>query len=342
MMIRWAQPEMLWMIAVWAAVAGTLFFLFGRRRRRMERMAESALWSRLAPDASPLRSRRRLVLWSLALLCATLALARPQWGFHWIEVKQRGSDWMVVLDVSNSMRAPDFKPSRIQQAKWALHDLLKKLRGDRVGLVAFAGDAFQQCPLTPDYAAFAMMLDEMEPGIMPRGGTATTRGLETALEKFDADTNTADRVILLITDGEDHEGDPRSLIPQLKKKGIRILAIGVGSLEGELVPAEDGGGFLKDASGQVVKSRLNEGLLSELARATGGRYVRAAPSDFGLEALYTSLQNSLKRSEHESKMVRVYEERSPVFLLVALGVLLLEALLPDRRRKTGAVVENSP
>ena len=261
-----------------------------------------------------------------------LALARPQWGFRWEEVRRKGLDLMVVMDTSRSMMASDFKPSRLQQAKLGVRDLLRKLRGDRVGLVPFAGSSLLQCPLTIDYAAFAMTLDDLYAGIIPRGGTAIEQALRTASGAFPAD-GTADRVILLITDGEDHEGDPLALLPELKEQNIRVYTIGIGTLEGEMVPAADGqGGYFKDRQGQIVKTALKEDVLQKLALGTGGTYVRSAPGDTGLERVFNESINSLKRSEQETRTAKIYEERFLWPIAAALLLLAWEALLSDRRK----------
>ncbi|NCD23515.1 MAG: VWA domain-containing protein, partial [Spartobacteria bacterium] len=259
-------------------------------------------------------------------------LARPQWGFRWEEVRRKGLDLVVALDTSRSMMASDIKPTRLQQAKWGIRDLLRNLRGDRVGLVPFAGSSILQCPLTIDYAAFAMTLDDVYSGIIPKGGTALEQALRTAIAAFPAD-RTADRVILLITDGEDHEGDPLALLPELKDKGIRVYTIGIGTLEGEMVPAGDNqGGYFKDRQGQIVKTALKEDMLQKLALGTGGTYVRSAPGDTGLERVFNESIANLKRSEQENRTAKIYEERFVWPIAAALLLLAWEALLGDRRK----------
>lgn len=340
--MTWGRPD--WLNGLWLMIPllWGLFFLLRRREKRLARLADPAVLPRLVTRRDPRRRRTRLLLWSAAVAFAVVALARPQWGFHWEEVRRRGLDLMVVLDTSNSMLAEDIKPNRLQQAKWGVRDLLRQLKGDRVGLVAFAGSSFLQCPLTIDYAAFAMTLDDLYAGIIPRGGTAIEQALQTALRSFEKDTG-ADRAIILITDGEDHEGDPLRLENELKRLQVRVYAIGVGTLEGELIPQAEaeaaGGGFLKDRAGQVVKSRLEEDKLQQLALSTGGAYVRSAPGDFGLERVFQESIAHLKRSEQESRMARIHEDRFPWFLAAALACLALEAVLGERvhaRRENGA------
>jgi Ca-activated chloride channel family protein len=221
------------------------------------------------------------------------------------------------------MLAEDVKPNRLQQAKWAVREFVKHLKGDRIGLVAFAGSSFLQCPVTIDYAAFTMMLDDLYAGIIPRGGTAIEQALKTAADSFDTKSD-ADRVIILITDGEDHEGDPMRMAEQFRKDNIKLFSIGVGSIEGELVPTKDG--YVKNEQGQVVKSSLNETLLEKLARETGGFYVRSAPGDFGLDRIYKLGLSGLQRDEQETRLAKVYEERFVWFAAAALLFLLTEGL----------------
>ena len=335
--MQWGHPE--WLYALWALIplAWLLGRLARRRERRLARLMAPEVWPTLAPDRSPWRMRVKQALWLGAAGLLLLALAQPQWGFHWEEVRRRGLDLLVVLDTSRSMAAQDIKPNRLQQAQWGVRDLVQKLRGDRAGLIAFAGSSYLACPLTVDYPAFMMMLGDVHVGLIPRGGTAIAQALTTAMSSFET-SGQADRVIVLITDGEDHEGDPLALIPKLKELNIRVYAVGVGTLEGELLPDEGEGhaGFLKDRSGNVVKSALREDTLRKLALETGGVYVRSAPGDFGLDRIYDQSIARLKRDEQTSRMAKIYEDRAGWFLGAALALLALEAALGRRERRREA------
>ena len=334
-MMKWGQVELLYWLPLAIPLAWLLFALLRRRRRALSRLVDPAMISALAPEWNPARAKARLVLRLSALALLVVALARPQWGFHWEEVRRTGLDLLVVLDTSRSMMASDIKPTRLQQAKWGVRDLLRNLRGDRVGLVPFAGSSILQCPLTIDYAAFAMTLDDLYAGVIPRGGTAIEQALRTAIAAFPAD-GAADRVVLLVTDGEDHEGDPLALLPELKEKNIRVYTIGIGTLEGEMVPAGDGqGAYFKDRQGQIVKTALREDALQKLALGTGGTYVRSAPGDTGLERVFNESINSLKRSEQETRAAKIYEERFVWPIAAAIFLLAWEALLSDRRKPDG-------
>ena len=336
--MKWGQVQLLYWLPLLILLAWALFALLRRRRNALAQVVDPAMLPVLAPAWNPARANKRLLLRILALGMLVIALARPQWGFHWEEVRRKGLDLMVVLDTSRSMMASDIKPSRLQQAKWGVRDLLRNLRGDRVGLVPFAGSSILQCPLTIDYAAFAMTLDDVYCGIIPRGGTAIEQALGTAMNAFPKD-GTADRVILLITDGEDHEGDPLKLLPELKAKGIRVYTIGIGTLEGEMVPAGDGqGGYFKDRQGQIVKTALHEDALQKLALGTGGTYVRSAPGDTGLARVFNESINNLKRSEQETRTAKIFEERFGWPIAAAFLLLAWEALLSDRRKTNGEIL----
>ena len=330
--MKWGNLELLYWLPLAIPLLWVLFVLLRRRRRALEDLIAPSMIPVLAPHWNPARAKARLWLRGAAFVMLYLALARPQWGFHWEEVRRKGLDMVVVLDTSRSMMASDIKPSRLQQAKWGIRDLLRNLRGDRVGLVPFAGSSVLQCPLTIDYAAFTMTLDDVYSGIIPKGGTAIEQALRTAIAAFPAD-GTADRVILLITDGEDHEGDALALLSELKEKNIRIYSIGIGTLEGEMVPAGEGqGAYFKDRQGQIVKTALKEDVLQKLALGTGGTYVRSAPGDTGLERVFRESIDSLKRSEQETRTAKIYEERFLWPIVVALLLLAWEAILSDRRK----------
>ena len=332
--MKWGAVQFLYGLPLAIPLVWALFALLRRRRRALAQLVDPAQLGTLAPAWNPARARARLVLRTGALALLVLALARPQWGFHWEEVRRQGLDLMIVLDTSRSMMASDIKPSRLQQAKWGIRDLLRNLRGDRIGLVPFAGSSILQCPLTIDYAAFTMTLDDLYSGIIPRGGTAIEQALRTALAAFPAD-GAADRVVLLVTDGEDHEGDPLALLPELKEKHVRVYTIGIGTLAGEMVPTGDGQGYFKDRQGQIVKTALKEDVLQKLALGTGGTYVRSAPGDTGLERVFNESINNLKRSEQETRTAKIYEERFVWPIAAALLLLAWEALLGDRRKFNG-------
>ncbi len=333
--MQWGAPELLHLL--WAVpVLGVVLYLLTRlRENRLRAIMDDAVLQSVLPEKRRVRQRRRLILWLAALTAAILALARPQWGERWIEVQHRGLEILVVLDTSNSMRAEDIRPNRLERAKLGIRDLVSQLRGDRIGLIPFAGDSYLYCPQTSDYGAFLMMLDDVDTDIIPRGGTAIEQALRRAINSFDEDT-TADRVILLITDGEDHEGNPLAVIDELRRRDIRLFAVGVGTPEGDLIPMTDDQGrttFLRDREGNIVRTRLEEDLLERLAARTGGMYVRATPMDFGLDRIYEQGIAPLQRDLFDTEQVLTYEDRFGWFLGVALLLLGVEAVMSDGTRR---------
>lgn len=317
----------LWWLTAVPAVIAFLIWAYRSRRRALALFAVSPV-----ALVNPFARRWKAVLLVAGILFGALALAQPRWGFEWREVKRSGVDVFVLLDVSKSMLTEDVRPNRLAQAKFACEDLLQKLEGDRVGLIAFAGTAFVQCPLTIDYEAFRLTLRDANPEIIPRGGSAIGAAIRTALKAFEA-AEGRDRAIVLITDGEEHEGD--TAVEEAEKAGVHVYAIGVGTVEGELIPVREEGKaleFLKDRDGNVVKSRLNEDTLRQLALQTAGIYVRSAAGDFGMDTVYEKGIAQLQKKEAESKLQKRYFERFQWPLGVAFALLSLEVFVSDRRK----------
>jgi Ca-activated chloride channel family protein len=327
--IVWGHPEFAALWVLWGLGAWLAFRLLHWRERRLGELLDPQLWPLLLPDRDGRRLRRWLAWWLAAMACVIVALMMPQWGERPREVRRRSMQIVIALDTSRSMLAQDLKPSRFQYAKWGIRDLVKQLRGDRVALVAFAGRAFVQCPLTFDYGAFLLALEEVQVGSVPRGGTSLEEALRVAMEAFDDQSGGA-RVIVLVTDGEYHEGDPMSVLDELRSRGIRVYAVGVGTPEGELIP--DGGGFFKDRQGNVVKTRLREDVVVRLCAATQGMYVRARPGDPGFEHLYKEGMAQLERAEAEQRLKPSLENRADVFLALAWILFAIESLTSQRRR----------
>ncbi|HMP88867.1 MAG TPA: VWA domain-containing protein [Kiritimatiellia bacterium] len=331
--MRWGAPDIFAWIWLIIPLAGLIYYLQKRRLKQVSRLIDSRLWDSMASRWIPRRIYGRLTLWTLAIIVFGLALARPQWGFTWREIRRSGLDIMLVVDTSRSMLAVDMRPNRLQQAKWGIRDMLAQLRGDRVGLVVFAGASYLQCPLTSDYGALMMYIDDLNVGLVPRGGTAIADALRTAIASFDKSSE-ADRIIVLITDGEDTVEDPLLLIPTLNENNIRVYAIGVGTPEGELIPIRDESGrenFLRDRSGNIVKSSLNEAVLTRLALSTGGAYIRAAPGQFGVERLVQDEWSKLKQAAGESQRIKMYEDRAGWFIGLGLLLLVVEAARAESR-----------
>jgi Ca-activated chloride channel family protein len=264
---------------------------------------------------------------------SVLALARPQWGFQWQEVRRQGLDILVAIDTSKSMLTQDVKPNRLERTNLAVHDLIKKLKGDRIGLIAFAGDAFKVCPLTVDYGGFLLSLNDLSAGIVPRGGTNVSQAIAEALRSYENVPNKY-KVVILITDGDNLEGDPLAQARRAKETGVRIYCIGIGTKEGELIQIVNEAGeaeFLKDRDGHFVKSRLNEKLLQEIALLTGGVYVRASGADFGLDVIYEQELSKLERRDIEDQKEKRYYDRFQIPLAMAFLLLFIETCLTAQK-----------
>ena len=332
--MNFGNPTALWWLALGPVLVVFLAWAYRARRRALTRFAAQPLAERLTRNVRPVVRRWKAGLLVVGILLLVLALAQPRWDYEWRQVKRKGVDVFVLLDVSKSMLTEDVRPNRLTQAKFAVEDLLTKLQGDRVGLIAFAGTAFVQCPLTVDYEAFRLALREADPHVIPRGGTAIAVALRTAVKAFEAGEG-HDRAVVIITDGESTEGDAVAAAEEAAKTGARIYAIGVGSVEGELIPVrEEGKGmeFLKDREGKVIKSRLDEETLQQLALKTQGIYVRSAAGDFGMETVYEKGIAQLQRTAHEERLQKKFYERFQWPLGVGLVLLAIEMFVSDRKR----------
>lgn len=323
-------------IFIFSAALIIIFYIWVMRRREslMERFAEKNMLGGITPSLSIARKILKIALVGTAFLLCIFSLARPQWGFEWQEVKRTGLDMLIAVDVSKSMTAHDVKPNRLERSKLAIKDLVKKLNGDRIGLIAFSGTAFLQCPLTIDYNGFLLALDDMSTDTIPRPGTSISGAIREAISVFKGPEKKF-KILVLITDGEELEGDAMSAANEAAQNGIRIYCVGVGTTEGELIPSIDERGaraYLADRSGQAVKTRLNEELLKRIAVATGGSYVHATQGDFGLILLYDKSISKLEKHELESKMKKHYQERYQIFLGLAIALLLIESLFSEKKR----------
>jgi Ca-activated chloride channel family protein len=340
--MNFAHAWMLHFIWLLPLIAVGLVLSARRRDRALAKVADPDLLARLIARERPGVRFFKAALTLSALIFLIIALAGPRWGSHYQEVKQKGVDIMLTVDVSPSMLVTDVKPSRLELAKRKVQDFLRVVAGDRVGLVAFSGAAFVQCPLTLDYEALVMFLTQIEPGLIPVSGTDLGDAIDKTLAAFDPKSET-DKVILLITDGEDNEGKGRKAAAKARDMGVKIYVFGIGDTAGGPIPETDGkGGFAKDNSGKVVLSKLDEEGLATIASTTGGSYTRAAASgDLDLDVIYfAGIKAHTKASELKSGKIKVYEERFAFFLVLALIVLLFEGLLDERGLPPGVKLQN--
>ena len=308
-----------------------LLIVAGRKRSQaLDGFADNDLFLRLCIPESRARRGVKTIFLLAAMGLMIFSLAGPRWGERFQEVTQRGVDIMICMDVSTSMMVEDIKPNRLGRAKWEVMDLIKVIRGDRIGLVAFAGRAFLHCPLTLDYNALLMFLDQLSPDLIPVYGTDLGDAINTACASFDKKSNT-DKVILLITDGEDNEKHGLSAAQRAGDDGVRIFVFGIGDPTGGPVPQMGKGGFEKDDGGKLVLSKLDEQTLTDIARASGGVYVRSIEGDMDLDRLYfDGIQKKTEARTLKSGKIKVFEERFYLFLTAAFVLLLLEGLFDER------------
>ncbi len=337
-MFRFASPHWLLALLLVPALAAGFWAGAWHRRRVLARFGDPELVAKLTASVSQVARRAKAGLILAAVAFLALAMARPQFGTRVETVRRRGQDIMVAVDLSTSMLAEDVTPDRLERARLTILRLIRSLDGDRIGLVAFAGDAFVQSPLTVDYTAAAMFLDAMEPSMMPIQGTDLGEALRVSLDALDQGAR-EDRILVLVTDGEDHEGGIDEELQRAVADGVTIYTVGIGSTEGVPIPLGGTGGgaptFKRDEAGNVVTTRLDEATLRRIAEATGGRYVRVAAGVTAFETLMDEIAAG-EGEEMEAREVTRFEEQYQIFLALAVALVFAEALVPERRRKEEA------
>lgn len=331
-MFKFANPE--YLIALWLIpILIVLYILFNKNRKRLlDKFADRPLHKSIMYTFSGVKSKIKfgIILTSLALLI--IAYANPQVGTKMQEVKQTGIDVYILLDVSRSMAAEDIKPNRLEKAKYQISNLIQKLRGDRIGLIIFSGEAYIQFPLTTDYSAANLFLSAVDFYSVPQPGTAIASSINMAVQSFD--TATTDKAIIIITDGEDHEGDIDAAVETATDKEIKIYTIGLGSPDGVPIPVYDNRGnergFKQDNTGQTVLTRLNENILKKIADDGDGKYYRGNNYEDYLDKIYNDL-STLEQAEFGVKKVTDYEDRFYYFLIPAILLLIIEIFITDKR-----------
>ncbi len=340
--MRFYYPDLLHLIWLLIPVLSLYFiFAFRRRRKLLERFGDPSAMEKMTAGVRWGVLRLKPVLIGSAVLFLVVVLARPQFGVKEEEVKRKGLDIMVALDTSLSMNARDIQPSRLIKAKNEVSRLIDMLQGDRIGLIAFSGDSFVQCPLTLDYGAAKLFLDIIDTGIIPTPGTSISRAIKTAKNAYSKKEKKY-KVLILFTDGEEHEGEAVKAAQNAGEEGIRIYAVGMGSPKGEPIPMQEMAGkktgYKKDSEGNVVMSQLDESTLKKVTLMTGGRYYRVTPDETELDAIYKDIRK-MEQKELASKRFTQYEDRYQVFLLIAIIILFAEALLSDRKKIKDAAEE---
>ena len=335
--MAWLHPEYLWTLAAVPTVVALFLWAAWQRKQAFRRFGESSLVRRLTASVSTRRRRWKAAFVVLGVMLLSLTLAGPQLGTKLREVKREGVDMVIALDVSLSMRAEDVAPNRLDRAKNEIKKLLNDLRGDRVGLVIFAGDAFIQCPLTTDYSAVRLFLDVADPALLPTPGTDFSAALKMAVQAFEAPTEAEEdprsRALLIVSDGENHVADLDAILEEARQQSIIIYASGVGEATGAPIPLYRSGrqiGYKKDLKGEIVQTRLEEDGLKALA--ADGAYFRIARTSSSLPEIITALER-LDKAEFGADQFEEYESKYQWPLFVALLLLFAERLIRERRKK---------
>jgi len=304
------------------------------RKKALLSFGELAVIQQLYPDVSKSKRIWKFILYLFAFTFLIIGIVNPQVGTRLEEVKRKGADLMICLDVSNSMKAEDLAPNRLEKAKQSISKLIDKLDGDRLGVIVFGGEAYVQLPITTDYSAAKMFLESINTDMIPTQGTAIGKAIDMAMESFGKDEG-KNKAIVIITDGENHEDDAIKAAEDAAEKGITIHTIGMGSAEGAPIPLYKGNvreGFRKDKEGNTIVTKLDEKMLQEISAAGNGIYVRASNSDTGLNNVLEAL-DKLEKKQFDSKMYSDYEDRFQWFIAVAFLLLLIETFLTERKSK---------
>lgn len=331
-MFRFAHPELLYLLIVIPLLIVFYVVMVGKKKKAIAEFGNPELLKPLMPLLSFKRGAWKFVMLLLALVFVILGVAGPQFGSKLQQVKKKGVELMIALDVSNSMMAQDIKPSRLEKAKMAISRMVEKLSNDKVGLIVFAGDAYVQLPITTDYSSAKLFLSNISADIVPVQGTAIGAAIDLAAKSFTPETETS-KAIIVITDGENHQDDAIAAAKKAHEKGIAIHTIGMGLEQGAPIPEKGQlGQFMKDGSGNIVVSKLDEQTLREIAKAGEGIYVRASNTDVGLTQLLDEV-NRMEKSLLEERVYTDYAEKYQYFLLVGLFFVFVEFMILGRKNK---------
>ncbi|MBN1115884.1 MAG: VWA domain-containing protein [Bacteroidales bacterium] len=300
-------------------------------RKRLRLFGNNELIEQLMPMKSVARQTLKFSFLMLSLALLIFSLSRPQFGSKLKEVKRKGIEIIIALDVSNSMMANDIAPNRLERAKQAISTLVKKLNNDQIGLIIFAGDAYTQLPITNDYVSAKLFLSNITTDAVSKQGTAIGKAIRHGMHSFTPNEETS-KVIIIISDGENHEGDAVQAAQEAEEQGIKVFTIGMGSAEGSLIPLKNRSGFVTDRQGNPVTTRMNPEMLKQIAVAGGGDFYLASTSNVGLNKLYGELKK-LDKAEIESQVYSEYDDQYSYFVLAALLLIILDLFILERKNK---------
>ncbi len=342
-MFRFAHSEYLYFLYLIPVIVLIYWFTQRQQVKLLKGFANSKLHKVLFPKRSGAKSGIKFISFLIAVVLLIFALANPQVGSKIEEVKQVGIDVYILLDVSLSMTAEDIKPSRLDKAKFEISKLIRKLQGDRIGLIVFSGQAYVQFPLTTDYSAANLFLSAVDVTSVPQPGTAISSAIELAMKSFKEEAETK-KAIVVITDGEDHEGQLKSVVEDAAGKGVNIYAIGLGDPSGAPIPIYNSAGvrtdFKKDNKGEVVLTKLDETTLQEITSIGNGKYYRGTNTSDELDKIYNDLAK-IEESEFGATKITEYEDRFHYLLIPALLLLIFELLVSSNKSKFLMKIERS-
>ena len=326
-MLVFASYRFLWLLLLVPLIPALYAVALALRKRRIRRFGDPKMVALLMPHYSRAKGWVKIILFTLAFFFFVIGLSRPQIGAKLSERQTKGAEIMICLDVSNSMLAQDYTPCRLERAKLAISSLVDKLHDDRIGLIIFAGSSFVQLPVTTDYVSAKMFLSSIDAGSVPVQGTAIGDAIHTAMKSFSAQSEKS-RVIILISDGENHEDDAVAAAKEAAQAGIRIYTVGVGSAAGQPIPVD--GELLRDKDGNIVVTHLDEKTLRQIAEAGGGAYIQAGNEEFGLNPIINDIR-AMEGELFSSVVFEEYDEQYMYFFAIALILLVIEMLVGERK-----------
>lgn len=332
-MFRFENPDFLWFLILIPILSACFAFAMWQRKAMLAKFGESHLVSQLISGLSKYKHTTKFVFLMLGLVFLTIGLANPQWGSKTVRAKAQGVDIFMALDISQSMLAEDVRPNRMERAKKFAQDFIKSRRVDQIGIIVFAGNAFLQMPLTSDKSAANLFLKTADPSMAPSQGTAIGEAIKTAEESFSEDSGNS-KVLIIVTDGENHDEETMTAAKVASENGLRIFSIGVGTSEGGFFPdiTSNRREYKRDRAGQPVRSRLNEDMIQSLADAGGGASFLLTDTDAVIDALDKEIAKVEKR-DYEEQSYTQYESHFQIFLIFALLFFMIEFFISYRKNR---------
>jgi Ca-activated chloride channel family protein len=331
-MLHFAHIEFLWGLALVPVLIIMFIWVSRWKRKALAKFGDKNVVKLMMPEVSLSKPYLKFTLFIIGFTFLLIAAADPQVGSKMEEVKRKGADIMILLDVSNSMLSQDLAPNRLENAKQAISQLIDNMHDDRIGIIVFAGQAYVQLPITTDYSAAKLFLNTINTDMVPTQGTAIGAAIDMGMQSFDFKDGTG-KAMIIMTDGENHEDDAVAAAAKAKDKDVMINVVGIGSAEGAPIPIiKDGkqAGFHTDSAGKVVVSKLDENMGKEIAAAGGGVYVRATNANSGLNIIMDQMAK-MDRKQYDAKSFRDFEDRFQVLLALALILLVVEFFISNRR-----------